>query len=123
MLRPMPTAAELCDRVLALSTRHERRGKALPYTSANGHMYSFVSADGEVCLRLSTKERQDFHDRHRGGEVVQHGRVMKEYVAVPAELLAETERLAPYLAKSYDYAKGLKPKSTTRRPRASSYRM
>jgi hypothetical protein len=45
---------------------------------------------------------------------------MKEYVAVPAELLAETERLAPYLAKSYDYARGLKPKPTTRRPRAGS---
>ena len=45
---------------------------------------------------------------------------LKEYVAVPAELLAETEKLAPYLAKSYDYAKGLKPKPTTREPRASS---
>ena len=40
--------------------------------------------------------------------------------AVPAELLAETEKLAPYLAKSYDYARGLKPKPKTRNPRASS---
>ena len=45
---------------------------------------------------------------------------MKEYVAVPAELLARTPELAPYLAKSYEYAKSLKPKSTTRKPRRSS---
>jgi len=40
---------------------------------------------------------------------------MKEYVAVPADLLARTSELAPYLAKSYTYAKSLKPKPTTRR--------
>ena len=39
---------------------------------------------------------------------------MKEYVAAPAELLARTAELAPYLAKSYNYAKSLKPKPTTR---------
>jgi hypothetical protein len=40
---------------------------------------------------------------------------MKEYVAVPADLLARTPELAPYLAKTYTYAKSLKPKPTTRR--------
>ena len=45
---------------------------------------------------------------------------MKEYVAVPSELLAHTQKLASYLAKSYDYARGLKPKPSTRKPRASS---
>ena len=40
---------------------------------------------------------------------------MKEYVAAPAELLARTAELAPYLAKSYNYAKSLKPTPTTRR--------
>jgi hypothetical protein len=37
-----------------------------------------------------------------------HGTVMKEYAAVPARLLARTAELAPYLAKSYDYAKSLR---------------
>ena len=37
-----------------------------------------------------------------------------EYVTVPARLLARTAELAPYLAKSYDYAKTLKPKHASR---------
>ena len=48
-----------------------------------------------------------------------HGTVMKEYVAVPGALLAKTDELATYLAKSYAYAKTLKPKPTTRKPRSS----
>ena len=39
---------------------------------------------------------------------------------MPADLLAETEKLVSYLVKSYDYAKGLKPKPTTRKPPANS---
>jgi hypothetical protein len=41
--------------------------------------------------------------------------VLTEYVAIPAALLARTAELAPWLAKSHDYTKSLKPKPTTRR--------
>jgi hypothetical protein len=43
------------------------------------------------------------------------GRCFAAVRAVPADLLARTSELAPYLAKSYNYAKSLKPKPTTRR--------
>ena len=40
---------------------------------------------------------------------------MKEYVAVPDELLENTKELKKYLASSYEYAKTLKPKPPQKR--------
>ena len=40
---------------------------------------------------------------------------MKEYVAVPDDLLRDTARLLPYLAMSYAYAKTLKPQARKRK--------
>jgi hypothetical protein len=70
-------------------------------------------------MRLGAADREAFVATFGTCLYEAHGAVMKEYVAVPAELVAETEKLAPYLAKSYDYAKGLKPKPTTRIPPAN----
>jgi hypothetical protein len=42
--------------------------------------------------------------------VEQHGAVVKEYVAILAELLCKPARLSPYLAASIQYVKSLKPK-------------
>jgi len=42
---------------------------------------------------------------------------MKEYVAVPKALLAKTKELKKHLDDSFDYAKTLKPKATTRKKR------
>jgi TfoX/Sxy family transcriptional regulator of competence genes len=44
------------------------------------------------------------------------GIVRKEYVAVPASLLAKTSELKPYFTKSYAWVKAMKPKATTRKP-------
>jgi hypothetical protein len=43
-----------------------------------------------------------------------YGAVMKEYVAVSPSLLADTAAMTHWLAKSWAYARGLKPKPTTR---------
>lgn len=39
----------------------------------------------------------------------------KEYVAVPDDLLADTDALTPYLEASYRYALALRPKATKKR--------
>jgi hypothetical protein len=41
-----------------------------------------------------------------------HGATMKEYVAIPASLLEETDKLKHYLESSYAYIQSLKPKAT-----------
>ena len=117
---PPEREVALYEALIATHPAVERKGKSSPYTSINGNMFSILSADGVLGMRLGAADREGFVATFGTGLHEAHGAVMKEYVALPAELLAETEKLAPYLAKSYAYAKGLKPKPTTRKPRANS---
>ena len=112
---PPERAVVLYEELIATHPGVERKGKSSPYTSVNGNMFTILSADGTLGLRLADGDRTAFIATYRTGLYQAHGTVMKEYVAVPAELLARTAELAPYLGKSYDYAKTLKPKPTTRR--------
>lgn len=91
-----------------------RKGVTLPYTSRNGHMFSFLDASGSMAMRLPPDARQDFIARYESSLAVQHGHTMKEYVVVPVSLLERTNELAPWLARSHDWIGTLKPKSTSR---------
>ena len=113
---PPEREVALYEALIATHPELEQKGKSSPY---NGNMFTILSAEGVLGMRLGAADREGFVATFGTGLYEAHGAVMKEYVAVPAELLAETEKLAPYLAKSYDYAKGLKPKPTTRKPRAN----
>ena len=112
---PPDRAIQLYEALVATHPEIERKGKSSPYTSVNGNMFTVLSADGTLGMRLADADRDDFSCTFGAGPYQAHGTVMKESAAVPAELLARTSELAPYLAKSYNYAKSLKPKPTTRR--------
>lgn len=92
----------------------ERKGASVPYTSMNGNMFSYLESDGTLALRLPEDARQEFMDRYKTGLHVGRGVVQKEYVDVPAALLANTTELSAYFARSVEYAKSLKPKPTKR---------
>ena len=87
----------------------ERKGKTMPYTSTNGYMFSHLSVQGEMGLRLSSDDREKFLSKYNTELFVQHGRTMKEFVAVPASLLASDD-LDPWFQKSIEYTTSLKPK-------------
>ena len=91
----------------------ERKGKTMPYTSVNGHMFSFLTPDGTLALRLPPAERDAFLEEHDATLVEQHGHVMKEYVAVPAALLARTAELKPYFDVSCAHVASLRPRKAT----------
>jgi TfoX/Sxy family transcriptional regulator of competence genes len=101
---------ELYDRLIRERPLIERKGAGLPYTSVNGHMFSFLSASGTLALRLPAENREAFLAQHGTTLFVAHGATLKEYVEVPEALFANTVELLPYLDKSYEYALGLKPK-------------
>ena len=88
----------------------------MPYSSVNGNMFSLLTPDGTLALRLPAAEREAFLKRYDTALCVQYGAVMKEYVQVPAPLLQNTRALAKYLDISYRYACSLKPKPTKRTP-------
>jgi TfoX N-terminal domain len=88
------------------------------YTAVNGNMYTTISKHGVVGIRLPAQERAEFIERYdaelfRGDPSWPPA---KEYVAVPDRLLEDTGALAPYVARSYEYALSLKPKPARKRP-------
>jgi hypothetical protein len=81
-------------------------------------MFSLLTPEGTLALRLPQAEREAFLTRHDTTLCVQYGTVMKEYVRVPPSLLQNTGALAKYLDISYRYACALKPKPTTKKKTA-----
>ncbi len=106
----------LYDQLIATLPEVERKGKTMPYTSVNGNMFSFLTSEGTLALRLSAVDREKFIASFNAKPVIQHGVVIKEYVEVPQDLLTDTDKLSAYMKQSYNYASALKPKETKRKP-------
>ena len=90
----------------------EVKGAKNPYTSRNGHMFSFLTPEGMMALRLSDELGEEFRSEYESGPVMQYGSVMRGYVSVPGELLSDPEALAPWFDKSWDWIGSLPPKPT-----------
>ena len=101
---------ELFEKVVATIPEVKRKGKTMPYTSHNGHMFSLLTKEGKLALRLSDDDREGFVKKYGTEPVVQYGAVLKEYVEVPQELLQDTDELKQYFELSYQYIGTLKPK-------------
>jgi hypothetical protein len=114
-----PDVLDLYDQVIASQPDVQRKGATMPYTSVNGHMFSFLTKDGHLALRLPAPERDAFLVRYGTGLCEQYGKVMKEYVEVPDRLLRNVDELAQHFRSSYAYVSSLKPKPTTRRTKTS----
>lgn len=86
------------------------KGKANPYTSMNGNMYSFMDDQGRICLRLSEENRAHFAAMFETEPVVQYGAVMKGYVAIPIRLYTEPDALKDVFQACLFFAKDLSKK-------------
>jgi hypothetical protein len=107
---------DLYDKLIETNPRVARKGAANPYTSLNGHMFTYLNASGSLALRLPQDEREKFLKKHKTTLFEAYGVVMKEYVKVPDSLLRDTRTLQPYFQLSYEYVKQLKPKATKKKP-------
>jgi hypothetical protein len=104
----------LYERLIASTPGVERKGATLPYTSRNGHMFSFLDASGSMALRLPREERDEFLARYGSTLAAQHRHTMKEYVVVPPSLLELTDELRAWWMRRHDWIGTLKPKPTTK---------
>ncbi len=100
------------DQLVATLPNVERKGATMPYTSWNGHMFSYLTPDGTLALRLPAKARAEFLERYHTGLVEAYGIVQKEYVVVPGALLQQTQDLQAYFQASFAYVPSLRPKPT-----------
>jgi hypothetical protein len=103
---------ELYEKLVKTHPKIERKGATMPYTSLNGHMFSYLSQSGAMALRLPEDAREEFLKKYKTMLFVAYGHIQKEYVTVPDALLEQTKELAKYLALSYEYVKAMKPKPT-----------
>ena len=103
---------ELYIRLIEAHPEVEWKGAKIMYTSHNGHMFSFLDPDGVMGLRFPPDQKEQFEKKFQTSPMVQHGRIMKEYVHIPDSLFMQTKKLLPYFQQSYDYVKSLKPKPT-----------
>ena len=103
---------ELFDALVATVPGVERKGATVPYTSCNGHMFSYLSKQGTLSLRLPEEPREAFLTRYKAKLCTQYGVVQKDYVEVPDALLRKTSELKPYFVISYQHVMSLKSKPT-----------
>lgn len=109
-----PEALERYRAVVDASGNAEVKGARNPYTSRNGHMFSFLDGEGTMALRLSAELEAEFRARYESGPVIQYGRTMRGYSSVPPELLDDTEALREWYDRAWGWIGTLKPSSTSR---------
>lgn len=118
-----PEKLALYEKLIATMPEIERKGDVHPYTSVNGHMFSYLDQTGVLGIRLPAAEVESFLARYKTTPFTSYGVVKKDWVIVPADLLNKTGELGRYLKMSYEDTKALKPKArsaaTTKSPRRS----
>jgi 3-mercaptopyruvate sulfurtransferase SseA len=109
-----PDKLALYEKLVATNPAVELKGATVPYTSLNGNMFSYLSKEGKLELRLPAEEREAFLKKYKAKLCEAYGKVQPEYVEVPDSLLASTRELKKFFDSSYNYVSALKPKSAAK---------
>ncbi len=98
------------DELVAKCPRFERKGKTMPYTSANGHMFSLLNKAGEIGIRFSKEVQEKYIEEFDSTIFKSYNSIMHGYVLIPENMLEDLDNVAKYLDESYDYVMSLEPK-------------
>ncbi|MBT3243099.1 MAG: hypothetical protein HN352_08110 [Bacteroidetes bacterium] len=101
---------KIYDELVAKCNRFERKGKTVPYTSANGHMFSLVNKAGEVGIRFSKEVQKKYIEEFNSTIYKSYNSIMRGYVLIPERMLMDLDNVAKYLDESFDYVMSLEPK-------------
>ena len=101
---------KIYDELVSRCSRFERKGKTMPYTSANGHMFSLLNKAGEIGIRFSKEVQKRYMEEWGSTLFKSYNAIMHGYVLIPEEMLQDLDQLAKYLDESYDYVMSLEPK-------------
>jgi hypothetical protein len=101
---------EIYDAFVAKCNRFDRKGKTMPYTSANGYMFSLFNKAGEIGIRFSKEVQEKYITVLNTTIYKSYGAVMRGYVLIPEGLYDNSEFIVSLLNESYDYVMSLDPK-------------
>lgn len=100
----------LYDKLVAANPDIERKGKTMPYTSANGYMFSLLNKDGEIGIRLPKATQKKLAEQYQAGPFKSHGATMRDYVCMNKSLLNDFDQLSALLKEGHQYVLSLPPK-------------
>ncbi|WP_303315807.1 hypothetical protein Q4Q34_14020 [Flavivirga abyssicola] len=101
---------KIYDQLVEKCPRFKRKGKTMPYTSANGYMFSLFNKDCEIGIRFSKDVQEKYIQEFNSSLYKSYGAVMKGYVLIPENMLEDLDNVSRYLNESYDYVMSLEPK-------------
>jgi TfoX/Sxy family transcriptional regulator of competence genes len=95
----------------------QRKMFGYPAGFVNGNMFMSLFQD-DMILRLPESLREEFL-RVDGAKIFEPmpGRPLREYIAVPTQVMADKKKLASWVSRALDYGASLKPKSRTSKPK------
>ena len=102
---------KLYDELISKCPRFERKGKTMPYTSANTHMFSLLNKAGEIGIRFSKEVQEKYIKEWNTTTYQSYGATMRGYVLIPETMLEDLDLVATYLDESFDHVMGLEPQT------------
>jgi hypothetical protein len=110
-----PEKIDLYKKLIATNPKIELKGVTVPYTSHNGHMFSYLEKDGSMGLRLPSDVLEKFLKKYKTTLFQSYGIIMKEYARIPDQLQKNIKELKFYFDLSFEYVKSLKPKPSKKK--------
>jgi len=98
------------DSLVEKCPRFDRKGKTMPYTSANGYMFSLLNKDAELGIRFSKEVQEKYFKKFDTTYYKSYGATMKGYILLTDKMLKDEKLLVKLLNESYDYVMSLEPK-------------
>jgi hypothetical protein len=78
---------KLYDELVARCPRFKRKGKTMPYTSANGYMFSLLNKAGELGIRFSKEVQENYMDKYDTTLFKSYNAIMSGYILITDVML------------------------------------
>lgn len=98
------------DRLVEQSADFDRKGKTMPYTSANGHMFSQLNKNGELGIRFSKEIQQTYFEKFNTSYYISYGAKMNGYILVTDEMWKDENLIFSVLHESFTFVMSLPAK-------------
>jgi len=100
---------DLFEQAIAAAPGIERKGKANPYTSANGHMFSQINKDDELGIRLPKPRQKELLEQYGAGAFKSYGATMRDYVCLTGEMLGTPGLITALLQEGFAFVSAMPP--------------
>lgn len=98
------------NEIISNCNRFKRKGKTMPYTSANGYMFSLLNKSGEIGIRFSSATQNEYISKYNTYIFKSYNSIMHGYILITENMLKELSLVTELLNEGYDYVMSLKPK-------------